>query len=155
MLLAASGRDVAPPGMVPAMLPEVVSARVAAGAEFLVNPSNDSWVADETYAALQFDIVALRSVEQRRWLVRASTAGPSALVDPWGTVHGATAPGTQAITGGAIAPRNDRTVYGRVGDAFAVGCALVTGWTMLRRSSGRRDVGRRAVRSPAPPVASS
>jgi apolipoprotein N-acyltransferase len=119
-----------------AMLPEVVSARVTAGAEYLVNPSNDSWVADPTYAALQFDIVALRSVEQRRWLVRASTAGPSALIDPWGRVEGATAPGTRALTGGVVAARTDRTVYGRIGDAFAAGCAAVTLLVLL--ASARR-----------------
>lgn len=109
-----------------AMLPEVAAARVAAGAEYLVNPSNDSWVDDPTYAALQFDIVALRSVEQRRWLVRASTAGPSALVDPWGRVRGRTEPGARAVTGGTVVARRDRTLYARVGDAFGVGCLALT-----------------------------
>ena len=65
-----------------AILPEVVSRRVAQGAAYLVNPSNDTWIPDSKFTAQQFDIVSLRAVEQRRYLVRASTSGPSAIVDP-------------------------------------------------------------------------
>lgn len=114
-----------------AMLPEVVGARVAAGAEYLVNPSNDTWIADEKFTAQQFHIVSLRAVEQRRWLVRASTSGPSALVDPWGRVVARAEPGASAFLLGRIEPRRDRTVFGRVGDAFAFGCLAVVALALL------------------------
>jgi apolipoprotein N-acyltransferase len=108
-----------------AMLPEVAGARVAAGAEYLVNPSNDSWLADTQYSAQQLDIVAMRAVEQRRFLVRVSTSGPSAIVDPWGRVQVTTAMLAQAVAAGTIRPRTGLSVYGRWGDVFGVACAAV------------------------------
>src|SRR5262249_47755644 len=73
-----------------AMLPEIAGRRVAAGATYLVNPSNDSWLADPQYSAQQLDIVTMRAIEQRRYLVRASTSGPSAIIDPYGRIAAAT-----------------------------------------------------------------
>jgi apolipoprotein N-acyltransferase len=127
-----------------AMLPEVVGARVAEGAEYLVNPSNDSWLSDRQYSAQQFDIVTMRAVEQRRYLVRASTSGPSAIVDPWGRVQVATAMLAQAVAAGTIRTRSERSAYGRVGDAFGIGCVLVVAVTVAG-----------ALRRPTPPGARS
>lgn len=107
-----------------AMLPEVAVARVAAGAELLVSPSNDSWIRSEKWAALMFDMVALRAVETRRWLVRASTSGPSAVVDPWGTAMARTPPFTRDVAVGRVAPRGDATLYVRIGDSFGVACGV-------------------------------
>jgi apolipoprotein N-acyltransferase len=126
------------------MLPEVVGARVAEGAEYLVNPSNDSWLSDRQYSAQQFDIVTMRAVEQRRYLVRASTSGPSAIVDPWGRVQVTTAMLAQAVAAGTIRTRSERSTYGRVGDAFGIGCVLVVAVTVAG-----------ALRRPTPPGARS
>jgi apolipoprotein N-acyltransferase len=120
-----------------AMLPEVAAQRVADGARYLVNPSNDTWIPGETFAELQFDIVSLRAVEQRRTLVRASTSGPSAIVDADGRVLARTKTFTREVLLGAVQPHDGRTIYGRVGDAFAVGCLLlaVGGWVRATRGS--------------------
>jgi apolipoprotein N-acyltransferase len=115
-----------------AMLPEVVGARVAEGAAYLVNPSNDSWLADAQYSAQQFDIVAMRAVEQRRYLVRASTSGPSAIVDPWGRVPASTPVLAQGVITGTVRPRTVRSLYGRLGDAFGVACALAVAIALVR-----------------------
>jgi len=122
-----------------AMLPEVARARVRAGAELLVSPSNDSWIRSEKWAELMFDMVSLRAIETRRWLVRASTSGPSALVDPWGRATVRTPPFTRDVALGRVAPRGDATVYARIGDSFAFGCgaavAFAIAWGRLRRGS--------------------
>ena len=107
------------------MLPEIVSQRVAEGASYLVNPSNDSWLADVQYSEMQFDIVRFRSVEQRRYLVRASTSGPSAVIDPWGRVRVRSAPEQRSVIIGEVRSRTDRTVYSRIGDGFAFACVVV------------------------------
>jgi len=120
-----------------AFLPHVAGARVAEGATYLVNPSNDSWVPDAGFAAQQFDLAALRAVEQRRWLVRVSDSGPSGVVDPYGRVVATTPPLARAVLRSTVAPVTTRTVYGRIGDAFGVGCALVT-LAALTRSRRRR-----------------
>jgi apolipoprotein N-acyltransferase len=120
-----------------AMLPEVVGTRIADGAEYLVNPSNDSWLADTQYSAQQFDIVTMRAVEQRRYLVRASTSGPSAIADPWGRVQAMTPMLSQAVVAGTIRARTGRSVYGRVGDAFGVACVLAVALALMRGPRGR------------------
>jgi apolipoprotein N-acyltransferase len=120
-----------------AMLPEVAGQRAREGATYLVNPSNDSWIARRRWARLMFDIVAMRAVEQRRYLVRASTSGPSAVVDPWGRVHARTEPFSQGLSLGGIRARTELSVYGRVGDLFAFSCAGAVAFTLLwRRRSG-------------------
>lgn len=118
-----------------AMLPEVVGARVAAGAVYLVNPSNDSWIRAEKYAEQQLAFATFRAIEQRRYLVRASTAGPSAVIDPWGRVEVRTPALERAVVTGEVHPLEERSAYGRFGDVFAVLCLatvlgmlLVTGW---------------------------
>jgi len=106
-----------------AMLPEVARRRVLEGAEYLASPSNDSWIRADKWAALMFDMAKLRAVEERRFLVRASTSGPSAIVDPWGGVSVQTAPFSRDVALGEIHPRRELSLYGRFGDLFGFGCA--------------------------------
>ncbi len=113
-----------------AFLPHVAADRVVAGAEYLVNPSNDSWVPNAGFAWQQLDIASLRAVEQRRWLVRVSDSGPSAIVDPFGRVVAHTDALTRAALVGAIEARSERSVYARVGDLFGIVCALLVGFTL-------------------------
>jgi apolipoprotein N-acyltransferase len=121
------------------MLPQFAAERVAAGAEYLVNPSNDGWIPHPSYLGQQFDMVALRAVEQRSYLVRVSDVGPSAIIDPWGRVQGRTEPLTRAVLRGRIRPASERSLYGRTGDLFALLCVLATavGLAWARRSSAQ------------------
>ena len=117
-----------------ALFPEIAAARVRQGAAYLVNLANDSWLGDRKYAVRVFDIILLRAVEQRRYLVRVSTSGPSAIVDPWGRIRAATALETQTTTAGAIAPSHDHTLYYRVGDLFAYACTAAALVALLARA---------------------
>ena len=74
-----------------------------------------------------------RAVEQRRYLVRASTSGPSGIVDPLGRVTAVTRPDTRAVLTGMVVPAASRTVYCEVGDLFAVLCTMTTVLALLRR----------------------
>ena len=121
-----------------AMLPEVAGARVRAGAEILVSPSNDSWIAGEGFAEHMLAVVGLRTIEQHRYLVRASTSGPSAVVDPWGRVRVRTSTHSQFVLLGAVRPERELTAYARLGDAFALGCALVVVAVLFRRATAVR-----------------
>src|SRR5262249_54512367 len=109
-----------------AFLPPVASARVAAGATYLVNPSNDSWVPDAGFAWQQFDIAALRAIEQRRYLVRVSDSGPSGVIDPLGRVVAHTEPLTRDVLRASVVPVTERSPYARAGDAFGGACAVTT-----------------------------
>jgi apolipoprotein N-acyltransferase len=108
-----------------AMFPELAAARARAGAEILISPSNDSWIAGEAFAEHMLAVVGLRAIEQRRYLVRASTSGPSAIIDPWGRSVARTTARTRHLLRGGVRPEQRLTPYARWGDAFGLACA---GW---------------------------
>jgi apolipoprotein N-acyltransferase len=107
------------------MFPEIARARVRSDADYLLVLTNDAWLGSAQFARMHFDMAVWRAVEQRRYVVRASTAGPSAIVDPRGRVRAESAIGTDAVGAGAVVPRSDLTPYGQVGDLFAWGCVAV------------------------------
>lgn len=120
-----------------ALFPGPVAARVRDGAALLVVLANDSWLGDARYAEQAFDMAVVRAVEQRRFLVRASTSGPSAVVDPAGRVLARSAFSATSVIGGAVEARSARTVYGRAGDAFAWGCVAVAVAAVAGRAGAR------------------
>ena len=113
-----------------AMFPGSAAERVRAGALYLVDPANDTWLTPK-FSAQQFDIVTLRAVEERRYLVRASTSGPSAIVDPFGRVVRRTGFFTQAAFTGDIRASTVVTPYCRIGDLFAFACIAVAALAWL------------------------
>jgi apolipoprotein N-acyltransferase len=114
---------------------------MAEGAAYLVNPSNDSWVKDAGFAEHQFDIAAMRAVEARTTLVRASDSGPSAVIDPFGRVVARTAPLAREVLLAEIATGPGGSLYGRVGDLFGAVC-LAAVVLALAGSRGSRDATR-------------
>ncbi len=120
-----------------AMSPELARETVAAGAQVLVNLSNDSWFGSEAAARHHLEIATMRAVENRRWLVRAATTGYSAIVDPGGRMRAVSAFDRPAVLHAAVAPSDVVTVYQRVGDvplAIAVVLAVVGAlWVGRRR----------------------
>ena len=54
------------------------------GAELLVNLTNDAWFGD-SIAPYQHNLIAsFRSIENRRYLVRSTNTGLTAIIDPYG-----------------------------------------------------------------------
>ena len=100
--------------------------RVSRGAEVLLNPANDSWFGDRQYSEMAADMSRLRAVEQRRTLVRVSTAGPSIVVGPGGRVLAETEPFERAWIAAEVGRRTGFSAYLRLADAFAQACLLVT-----------------------------
>ncbi len=110
-----------------ATYPHLSRRLVQNGAQFLVNISNDTWLAGEAASAQHFSMAVFRAIENRRGLIRVATAGFSGFVDPFGRrshlfdqrdVH----------QQGSILPRQDFTVYTRYGDWFVslcLGCVLL------------------------------
>jgi apolipoprotein N-acyltransferase len=114
-----------------AMLPSAARDRVLAGAEILVSPSNDSWIEDEHFAEHMLRVSAMRAIEQRRFLVRSSTSGPSAVVDPWGRILVKTDAFQRAVLVGRVEPLQASSPYNRLGDAFAYGCVFAASLAAL------------------------
>jgi apolipoprotein N-acyltransferase len=69
------------------ILPDYVNKLVAAGdPDLLVNMTNDAWFGDSTEPWIHLALAKMRAVEHRRYLVRATNSGVSAIVDPIGRV---------------------------------------------------------------------
>ena len=69
-----------------AIFPELAQQRVEAGANILVNISNDSWFGDSAAPRQHLDLAMLRAVEQGRAIIRGTNSGISAVIDPRGRI---------------------------------------------------------------------
>jgi len=121
-----------------AVFAELVRARMNQGAEVLVNLSNDAWLGAGSGPAQHLAMVVPRAVENRTWVVRATTSGISAVIDPYGVVHDATPTFVTAVIDARIAPLRIETLYERCGDWFAWACV---GWCGVAAMRRRRRVG--------------
>jgi apolipoprotein N-acyltransferase len=120
-----------------AIYPEIVRRQMTAGANLLVNLSNDVWLGRGIGQRQHLAMVTLRAVENRTWIVRSTTTGISAIIDPYGRVRQRSPLFEEAVLAGVVVPMQVETVYKRWGDVFAYGClvaaALVAARGMLRR----------------------
>lgn len=69
-----------------AIFPELAQQRVEAGANLLVNISNDAWFGRSSAPRQHLDLAVLRAVEQERAIIRATNTGISAAIDPRGRI---------------------------------------------------------------------
>jgi len=94
------------------------------GAEVLVNISNDGWFGRSAAAAQHFNIARLRAVETRRFLLRSTNTGISAVIDPYGRVVSRAPDHARLALPVAFAPRSERSFYARHGDWLPFVCTL-------------------------------
>jgi apolipoprotein N-acyltransferase len=104
--------------------------------ELLVNLTSDVWFRGSPGPSLHLALASLRAVEQGRFLLRATTTGVSALVDPGGRVVWRLP--ENARTTGVAEPRwlTTRTAYSQIGDrGWALAAPLFWLWALWRRRS--------------------
>jgi len=112
---------------------------VRAGANLLINVTNDAWFLDTNEPFLHLQTAVFRSVENRRTLVRAANTGVSCFIDPHGRVYNVlrNAGGRQTYISGFSAARVKlsarSTFYTRFGDIFVLGCLLMLAAVFLRK----------------------
>jgi apolipoprotein N-acyltransferase len=114
-----------------ALFPELVREQMARGAAVLVNLSNDVWLGARAGPEQHASMVRLRAVENRTWVIRATTTGVSAIIDPFGRVRAESPIFAAATLRGEIVPLHVSTVYKGIGDLFAYGCVLASGLICL------------------------
>jgi apolipoprotein N-acyltransferase len=121
------------------ILPSFVNKMVSsANPDLLVNMTNDAWFGDSTEPWIHLALAKLRAVEHRRYLVRATNSGVSAIVDANGrvTMHTATFDAEAAV--GEIRFLRARTGYEILGDAPWWIAALAIGFMAVRsRARGK------------------
>lgn len=104
------------------IFPELARAAVQNGAQLLVNITNDAWFGATSAPHQHLSIAVFRAVETRRALARAANTGISAFVDPVGRIRDHTPLFEEAVQVRSLPWMEVKTVYGRYGNFFAVGC---------------------------------
>lgn len=117
-----------------AIRPELVNRMMAeTHPHLLVTLANDAWFGGSQEPWLHLGLAQLRAVEQRRWLVRATNSGVSAIVDPAGRIVARTGLRTRERLRGVVHMLDGETVYARLGDWPGwLALALVGGALALR-----------------------
>jgi apolipoprotein N-acyltransferase len=103
-----------------------------AGADFLVNTTNDAWFGGDarfnrTTALWQHPVhVAMRAIESRVGIARAANTGISMFIDPLGRTHQVTATFTPDVQVATLLTTDGLTLYARWGDWLATLAALAS-----------------------------
>ncbi len=99
---------------------------VLGGADVLVNLSDDGWYGDTSAPFQHINMARMRAMENRRWILRDTNTGITAVIDPYGTVRTAAARHVRTAVRMPFAYATELTFYTRYGDWFAYMCAAVT-----------------------------
>jgi apolipoprotein N-acyltransferase len=95
------------------------------GAEVFVNISDDGWYGDTSAPWQHLNMVRMRAIENRRWLLRDTNSGVTAAIDPYGRVRQSIPRHVADALPAEFGYRNDLTFYTVHGDVFAWACVLV------------------------------
>ena len=94
-------------------------------AHFLINVSNDAWFGDSFAPHQHLEIARSRAVESGRYLLRATSTGISAVIDPQGDIVSQSAQFQEDVIRASIRPYTGLTPYSRWGN-----------WTIITILSG-------------------
>jgi len=95
------------------------------GAEVLVNISDDGWYGDTSAAWQHLNMARMRAIENRRWLLRDTNNGVTAVIDPYGRVRQSIPRHQMGALPAEFGFRDDMTFYTEHGDVFAWLCAIL------------------------------
>ena len=96
------------------------------GAEVLVNVSDDGWYGDTSAPWQHFNMARMRAIENRRWLLRDTNSGVTAVIDPYGVVRQSIPRHQVDALPAEYGFRDDITFYTAHGDVVAWLCALLS-----------------------------
>lgn len=123
---------------------DVARRHVNAGANFLVNITNDAWLGGTrllpgTGGFLQHPAhLALRAIELRKGIARAANTGFSMAIDPLGRVHDRSTLAEPAAYTIVVLTTDERTLFARTGAWLPAVCAAATA-ALLLASRRRAD----------------
>lgn len=104
------------------VFPDLVRRHVNAGAQLLINITNDSWFGASAGPYQHALLNAMRAIENRVSIARCATSGQSLFIDPFGRRYQTSELFTQAALVGQLPIVQSRTFYSRHGDLFAQAC---------------------------------
>ncbi|MGA3080228.1 MAG: apolipoprotein N-acyltransferase [Terracidiphilus sp.] len=95
------------------------------GAEVLVNISDDGWYGDTSAPWQHLNMVRMRAIENRRWILRDTNNGVTAVIDSYGRVRQSIPRHVVDALPAQFGFRDDVTFYTAHGDVFAWLCVFV------------------------------
>ncbi|HEY8155176.1 MAG TPA: apolipoprotein N-acyltransferase [Myxococcota bacterium] len=104
-----------------AMGPAFARRVVGEGATALLNPSNDYWFTSAAPARAQLAKTRFRAIETRRWIVRATSTGYSALIDPRGDLAAVSGFGGAEWLTGSVRGAGGISLHQRIGGVLGPG----------------------------------
>jgi apolipoprotein N-acyltransferase len=104
------------------IFPDLARRAVRAGADILVNITNDAWFGDSSAPYQLLAMTVMRAVENHEPIVRVGNTGVSAVITPAGQIVGATKIFTRVTEIQTVAWTKRRTFYTEYGDVFAKLC---------------------------------
>jgi apolipoprotein N-acyltransferase len=105
--------------------PDLIGTFTDRGSQLLTTVTNDAWYGRSSAPHQHFWQAAVRAVEQGRYLARAANTGISGIVDPYGRVITRSPLFVRTVLHGDVRFIDERTIYGRTGDAFAFACVAL------------------------------
>jgi apolipoprotein N-acyltransferase len=116
------------------VLPDLIREMVnEANPHILINLTNDAWFGDTQEPWIHLRLAQFRAIEHRRYLVRATNSGVSAVIDPVGRIVAKTGVQTRENLRATVHMMDGQTLYARLGDWPGWLSLLATGFTVLRR----------------------
>ncbi len=109
-----------------AVFPQLSRRFVRKGSTLMVNLTNDRWYGDSAAPYQHLLMARWRAVENRRFFLRATNSGISAIITPTGKIQASSGLLREEVCSGRFGWIRETTVYSRHGEAFAVLCAIIT-----------------------------
>jgi apolipoprotein N-acyltransferase len=113
------------------IFPQLVRRLTLAGAQVLVNISNDAWFGHSAAPEQELEMARLRAIENRRYLLRSTNDGITEVIDPYGRIEKQIARDQTAVLVARFSYRQGRTFYTQQGDVFAWLCAALAAVMMV------------------------
>ena len=91
-----------------------------------INVSDDAWFGRSGAPEQHLNQARMRAIENRRWLLRSTNNGITAVIDPLGRVLVSAGRDQRVALNAPYAGIRDTTFYTRHGDVFAWACVIIS-----------------------------
>jgi apolipoprotein N-acyltransferase len=119
------GHHLATPICYEVIYPQLVRAMIAKGGEVIVTVSNDSWFGRSSAPYQHLAMAVFRSIENRRFVLRSTSNGISALIDPGGHIIKQSPLHKEQEFLASFQYLTGRTMFTRFGYLFPYSCLLL------------------------------
>lgn len=125
------------------VFPQLSRRLVQGGASLLTTITNDAWFGNTSSPYQHLQMAVMRSIENRRYLVRTANTGVSAIVDPYGRVLQQTRLYVPAILSAKVQWIHEQTFYTRHGDLIvwvSLAVSLLAAVAVLRPDRRKKSL---------------